>query len=668
MATSLNHSSTNEYNCKVSYRLAGSSSSRTTGRSHPMEVKGRLITAMGVPAPEPQSCRDSKQQAARILELQERKQSLQSLLESRLAELRRVCLLEAELTGELPSEFPLEAGERPPLLRSIMGQTHSVTMHNSKDEEEVSHRMPKKGLFGGALHRQKESEQHHSHIKRMVHRGCHTDEVVKTESTPVLNTTGQDNGKTLPPRTTCPPFHPLLAQGSPDKRLCKKPSPVEIYYEMRNRRSSVASSASPSHSLPRSTSNMEGRSVPATPLLSRTTLAGIYWRSEVLGGPAAEQSSDNIEFSQLVPLQDGSSPSSFDRGGCPGSGTQARRSNSSEALLDRSAFPEDGGRRTGMPPRGGPYKSSETLTDGRLRYVLRGSPERHPGEPPGEQGRMRSSVGGRVGGSSYNAVLMDYIWGKQQKIQVHQYPLWQHPSTTGGNSRIQSEGHPSPISSATILPQFTDLPQPQSPTGPPAHSPLMLQSKLGELRRVTVTRTKSCGPFFPPQPLGAVLLPGHSEPPHGTAVSASSSTATLYPYQPEPTTAPLACRPSHFLNPSPEDSERNLHKALALEGLRDWYLRNALGYTAPSSKEPEAGLHRRPHHPLHSSHPHPLTHQPQSLQGDHPYLPFHTPQMTLSASFHGHPLHSSRSMELSLYHDLTVKDSSADSPAPGTLV
>ncbi|XP_029103735.1 coiled-coil domain-containing protein 120 isoform X2 [Scleropages formosus] len=664
MATSLNHSSINEYNCKVSYKLTG-----TTGRSHSMEVKGRLITAMGLPAPEPQSCRDSKQQAARLLELQERKRSLQSLLESRLAELRRVCLLEAEMTGELPSEFPLEAGERPPLVRTIMGKAHSVAMQNSKEEEEVSQRMPKKGLFSGALLRQKEPEQHHSHSKRMVHRGCHTDEVVKTESTPVLNTMGQDNGESSPSSTQnhLSPSRPRPAQGSPDKRLGRKPSPVEIYYEMRNRRSSVASSASPSHSLPRSTSNMEGRSVPATPLLSRTAITGIHWRSEVLGGPTAEQSSDSFDFPQLVPLQDGSSPGSFDRGGCPGSGTQARRSNSSEALLDRSAFPEDGGRRTGMPPRGGPYKSSETLTDGRLRYVLRGSPERHPGEPPGEQGRMRSSVGGRAGGGGYNAVLMDYIWGKQQKIQVHQYPLWQHPSTTGGNSKIQTEGHPSPISSATILTQFPDPPPSQSPTGPPAHSPLMLRSKLGEFRRVTVTRTKSCGPFFPPQPLGAILLPGHPEPPHGTAVSASSSAATLYPYQPEQTAAPLACRPSHFPNPGPEDSARNLHKALALEGLRDWYLRNALGYAAPSSKEPEAGLHRRPHHPLHSSHPHPLTHQPQSVQGDHPYLHFHTPQMTLSASFHGHPLHS-RSMELSLYHDLAVKDSSADSPAPGTLV
>lgn len=85
-----------------------------------MEVKGRLITAMGLGAPgkpyfhsflkvcmdvaqldslvmltDVQGCQDGKLQAERVSELQERKQSLQSLLNSRLGELRQVCLHEA---------------------------------------------------------------------------------------------------------------------------------------------------------------------------------------------------------------------------------------------------------------------------------------------------------------------------------------------------------------------------------------------------------------------------------------------------------------------------------------------------------------------------------------------------------------------------------------------
>ncbi len=106
--------------------------------------------------------------------------------------------------------------------------------------------------------------------------------------------------------------HPRLAPGSPDSRLCRKLSPVEIYYEMRTRRNSASSSVrwaegedgmcppaetglhynlhynynlwmcecsfSPSHSLPRSASNVEGRSVPATPLLSRTAPISVHVR------------------------------------------------------------------------------------------------------------------------------------------------------------------------------------------------------------------------------------------------------------------------------------------------------------------------------------------------------------------------------------------------------
>ncbi|KAK6321618.1 hypothetical protein J4Q44_G00085940 [Coregonus suidteri] len=63
-----------------------------------MEVKGRLITSMGVGAPD----QDSKLQAERISALQERKQLLEDLLSSRVGELRQVCLLEAVSSSFLP--------------------------------------------------------------------------------------------------------------------------------------------------------------------------------------------------------------------------------------------------------------------------------------------------------------------------------------------------------------------------------------------------------------------------------------------------------------------------------------------------------------------------------------------------------------------------------------
>ncbi|KAG9336026.1 hypothetical protein JZ751_003285 [Albula glossodonta] len=593
----------------VSVRLAGSVSGRTPQESHDMEVKGPTITAMGLGAPDPPGCQDSKQRAERISELQERRRGLQTLLNARLGELRRVCLLEAELTGEIPKEFPLEAGERPPHVRRRSGLSHHGSKHSSKgEEEEVGQRKQKKALFSGALRRQTDSDQHPTHGKRTVHRGCHTE-----ESSPSVATDGLS------------PSRPRLAPGSPDSRLCRKLSPVEIYYEMRTRRNSMASSASPSRSLPRSISNVEGRSVPATPLLSRTGPSSVHVRSDVSSGTAGKHWSDSPDAPQVIPLQsqEGSSSGSFERGGCPYS-ARTRRSNSSEALLDRTAFPEEAGPRTGMPSRGGPYKSSEALTDGRLRQVHRGSPERHL-NGHAEQGRMRSSVGGRGGGGGggYNEILMDYIWGKQQKMQVQQQQQQQqqqqrHQSGGGGNPRAWPEG-----SCSSGSPHFNGFPPSQAPhfaAGPPPYSPLLLRGKPGEPRRVKVTRTKSCGPFIPLQQhqQEALLLSTYSDPPHPTSSSANSSTAALYPYQtegpaPGPGPAP-GRRPPPFPSSTPEDSTRSLHKALALEGLRDWYLRNTLGHAASM----ELSLYQEPF--------------PSQIQ------------------------------------DLTLKEPSTELPAPGTLV
>ncbi|KAM7028151.1 LOW QUALITY PROTEIN: coiled-coil domain-containing protein 120, partial [Acridotheres tristis] len=49
----------------------------------------------------------------RLQELRERQRGLRQALGLRLRELRRLCLQEAELTGKLPPEYPLEPGERP---------------------------------------------------------------------------------------------------------------------------------------------------------------------------------------------------------------------------------------------------------------------------------------------------------------------------------------------------------------------------------------------------------------------------------------------------------------------------------------------------------------------------------------------------------------------------
>ncbi|KAK1800083.1 hypothetical protein P4O66_006142 [Electrophorus voltai] len=602
-----------------------------------MEVKGQFNTDMGPGAPDVQGPGDSTQQAERLSELQDRKQTLQTLLSSRLEELRQ------ELTGKLPHAFPLQVGERPPFIQRRLGLP---PLPLSKVEDDPGQRRQMKTLFSGALRRTVELDKTTLHCKRTVHRGCHTEETVKSESSSMSDSTqSQDNEESS--SSVAPEHHshshPRLALASPDGQFCRKLSPVDIYYEMRTRRNSASSSISPSHSLPRSASNMEGRSVPATPLLSRTAPISIHMRPDPTDGPVKQRDS-SPDVSQFVPLASLESSASDCRG-CP-YGSRARRSNSSEALLDRSTLqePHDAGHpRSGMPPRAGPYKSSESLMDGKLRQVYRGSPERALGGAA-EQGRMRSSVGGRVSGSGYNEILMDYIWGKQQN-RATQPPLRQSAGQAWPN-----------LPAAATPPHYNGFSHSQIhlAAAPPTYGPALLPDPQAEPRRVKVTRTKSCGPFIPLRQQESVLL---------STYEPSTSTPNLLPLQaelPPVAGAAFGCRPVPFSLPTPDDPMRSLHKALALEGLRDWYLRNALGYS--TTAKGHDGLPLRP--------PHHLVPQPQSGPLDPLYSHRQMPQ---SASFHGHPLRG-RSVELTLFSEPflsqkpTPKQASSDPAAPGTLV
>ncbi|XP_061689498.1 coiled-coil domain-containing protein 120 isoform X2 [Syngnathoides biaculeatus] len=594
-------------------------------------------------------CHDGKLQAERVAALQERKEALEVLLNSRVEELKLVCFQEAELTGKLPQAFPLETGEKPPAVQRRAGMPP-----NCRVEDEAAQRKQMKAIFTGALYRHTESERNFPNSKRTVHRGCHTEDGVMSESTSSMSDSTSHDNESSPSVATDQRSlsQPRLSVGSPDHRISRKLSPVEIYYEMRTRRNSLTSSVSPTHSLPRSTSNMEGRSVPATPLLARTAPISVHVRSDVSGNSGLKQWSGSLDVSYMIPLaQEGSSS---DRRSCLYN-ARARRSNSSEALLDRSSLSDDPVPRNIMHPKGGPYKSSETLTDGKLRHTHLSSPEKRV-DGSGEQTKMRFSMGGREAGVSYNELLMDYIWAKQQRMQVQQNlfqstgRIWQdlasHCSSTGGVAP-----HANGFSHSQV----------HLPSAAPPYSPMVGRGSQADMRRVKVTRTKSCGPFIPLQqyPQDAILLSEYEShlPASGTT---TSSIPNLLPYKTEISGPAFSRRPPQFSLPTPEDSTRSLHKALALEGLRDWYLRNALGYPPKSH---EAGISRL-------SQPHPLAFQAQSLQAEATNP--HRPQMPQSASFHGHPLHG-RSMELSLYQETPhphtqdggPKEPNAD---PGTLV
>uniref|UniRef100_A0A669BK61 Cytohesin Ubiquitin Protein Inducing domain-containing protein n=1 Tax=Oreochromis niloticus TaxID=8128 RepID=A0A669BK61_ORENI len=497
-----------------------------------MEVKGQLISA-----PDPLTCPDRKQRE-RMVELQERRRSLQALLSSRLAELRRICLQEAELTGAVPSDFPLEAGEKPPCVRRRGGTSRQG---NRKCREEDAQRSkPKKNLFSGALRKHSDSEHnahtqtHTHHGKRTVHRGCHTVNICSTSK--FLSVYLADDGV-----SQCRPL--LVSSGSP----------VEVFYQNRTRRNSLHNRYSSEH---------------------------IHVKVHEQTEHPDTQKPLPLPPSQPPPPPPRSQDSSSSGPSDPGAGGEAglkangaRRSNSSDGLLDRITPPEDD---VGVQ-QGGLWVN---------------------GLPGGDRG-------GR--GVGYSDVLLDYVWGKQQQLQ-----------------RQHSQPHRQPITSQQ---QLVYNGYSQQPSG----APPTYRGPQGDQRRVTVTRTKSCGPFLPVQ---------------------QSQTDTHNPP----------------LDSQLEEATRSLHKALALEG-EYCYPLAALHFLCGGTNGRGALQRRRTTHGVIQQSAY------QTETNHHHAAPHHKHTLPHSATFHGHPLHG-RSVDGSLYHDsfpaqkqeVPLRDPPMDQPSPGTLV
>ncbi|XP_058499787.1 coiled-coil domain-containing protein 120 isoform X1 [Solea solea] len=601
MATGVNYWSSNEASYRVSECVwagehSSSSSSEEGGggggvtwETPAMEVKGQLISAL-----DPLTCSDRKQRE-RMAELQERRRGLQSLLSTRLAELRRICLQEAELTGAVPHHFPLEAGEKLPCVRRRGGASHQVNRKYRAEDEDSQRSKLKKTLFSGALRKHSDSEHnthtqtHTNHGKRTtVHRGCHTDDTVRSESSSTSDSTGHDNEDSV---SQCRPL--LVSAGSP----------VDAYYQSKTKRNLLHNRADHSETL---------QTHKPLPLLPAHPLP--------LPPPPLSQDSS-------------SGPSDP---GAPGEGgirvNAARRSSSSDGLLDHITGLKEDGSMTGV------FRSSEVLMDGRTKLNNKFS-----------EGQGRGGGAGRGRGGGYSEILLDYVWGKQQQLQ-----------------RQQSQ--PNPRQPITSQHQLLYNGYSSQTTG----APPTFHNHHGEQRHVKVTRTKSCGPFLPVQQKQFE----NNSPPRSAI-------------QPDPHPHLLPPRPpqqSPNQDPQLEEATRSLHKALALEGLRDWYLRNTAssiqqnhtngkvstgvmsGFEGQSGGGGARQRRRTTHGVIQQS-------TFQNETSHHPTLSRHKQKLPHSATFHGHPLHG-RSVDNSLYHDcfppqkeeVPLREPCGIQPSPGTLV
>ncbi|XP_064822781.1 FERM domain-containing protein 4B-like isoform X2 [Oncorhynchus masou masou] len=89
-----------------------------------MESKDQLIMASNrslISAGSEDSDVSEELKKEKIADLKNKEKDLQDSLTQKLEELKKICLREAELTGRLPKEYPLDSGEKPPVVRRRMG-------------------------------------------------------------------------------------------------------------------------------------------------------------------------------------------------------------------------------------------------------------------------------------------------------------------------------------------------------------------------------------------------------------------------------------------------------------------------------------------------------------------------------------------------------------------
>uniref|UniRef100_A0A3B3VPU6 FERM domain containing 4A n=1 Tax=Poecilia latipinna TaxID=48699 RepID=A0A3B3VPU6_9TELE len=110
-----------------------------------MGSKGKIISGSSGSLLSSSQESDSSQTAKKdmLAALRARQEALEETLRQRLEELKSICIREAELTGKLPKEYPLDPGEEPPTVRRKIGTAFKLDEQKilPKGEEEELERL-----------------------------------------------------------------------------------------------------------------------------------------------------------------------------------------------------------------------------------------------------------------------------------------------------------------------------------------------------------------------------------------------------------------------------------------------------------------------------------------------------------------------------------------------
>ncbi|KAG8436038.1 hypothetical protein GDO86_007223 [Hymenochirus boettgeri] len=340
-----------------------------------------------------------EQRTEKILELKKKEETLQDILLKKIDELKKICLREAELTGKLPSEYPLNPGEKPPAIRRRMGTTFKLNDNILQSEEDPAlQELERKFLIQQQLVeatkklasepdlsknvKRKRKQEYIDTIKKLqelestindyrVKSGKDLtkrasiiqDDIIPSETSSLSDTTTlEDDDSHFPPgqRLTSvhssPNVHLTKSLGG-DRSLLRKGSLNEQFSDMRVTREPTSTHSSPYKTQERKPHG--GRSMPSTPVLTRNAFSSSHLQNDGVRqynrerrGSLESQTpiiSDNVDGTPTFSI------------------SKNQRSSSTEVLDDGSSYTSQSSSEFySTPPKQHPCYSTQTL-DNRSR-------------------------------------------------------------------------------------------------------------------------------------------------------------------------------------------------------------------------------------------------------------------------------------------------------------
>ncbi|XP_075039520.1 FERM domain-containing protein 4B isoform X1 [Mixophyes fleayi] len=341
-----------------------------------------------------------EQKAEKIVELKKKEKDLQDVLLKKIEELKKICMREAEITGKLPNEYPLNPGEKPPNVRRRMGATYKLDDNMLPGEEDtdlqtLEHKFliqqqmveaTKKLLMEPDLRKnvkRKRKQDYTDAIKKLqdiesaineyrVKSGKDPtkraslllqDDIIPSESSSLSDTTTFDDDEYLQGQRSgslqnSPKIRPSKSLGG--RSLSRKSSLNEQFSDMR-----MTSHREPTstHSSPYKTAERKphgGRSMPSTPVLTRNAYSSNHLQNEeVAHNSRPRRGSLESHTPLIVDSVDGTATFSI---------SKSQRSNSTEVLDDGSSYTsQSSSEYYSTPPKQNHCYTTQTLDNRRDR-------------------------------------------------------------------------------------------------------------------------------------------------------------------------------------------------------------------------------------------------------------------------------------------------------------